>query len=431
MKTGNRSLYLARFVSLWVLCASGQSLAQGKNAAEEPLPTRTVVIDVNAPTRTLYKIAIPNFGGDPGTGASGAEVLRNDLKLSSLFEVLNPKSFIANLEKEGVTIDPKAWVQVGAQAVVKGQLTIKGSELIADLYLYEVGKGGTASLNRRFQGPSANLRTYVHQFANQVLAVLTGEAGHFDTKITFARRQGPGRKDVYISDYDGNGVGRVSSGKGIAMLPAFGPGGVWYSILSKKGMFVTNANLKGKAAIGGSGLNMGVTFCDGRVFFSSTRDGNSEIYSAKPDGSGITRLTNHSAIDISPSCGPGGKIAFVSDRHGSPQIFTMTTSGGDVKRVTYRGNYNQTPAWCMKPDMPLIAFTGRDSGTDVFTINLKTGEYKRLTQGQGINKDPAFSPDCRMVVFTSSRGGVYVMNPDGLNQTRIINGGAETIRWSR
>jgi TolB protein len=145
----------------------------------------------------------------------------------------------------------------------------------------------------------------------------------------------------------------------------------------------------------------------------------------------VKRLTRNPAIDVSPACGPGGQIAFVSSRHGSPQIFVMDAQGGGAKRVTFRGSYNQTPAWCPRSDKSLIAFTGRDGGTDVFTVNTATGDYKRLTQGQGTNKDPAFSPDCRMVAFASSRGGIFISNPEGLNQQLVIKGPAETIRWSR
>jgi hypothetical protein len=58
-------------------------------ATDQPLPTR-MVIDVNAPTRTLYRIAIPNLLSSTGAGAEAAETVRNDLKLVSLFNVLNP-----------------------------------------------------------------------------------------------------------------------------------------------------------------------------------------------------------------------------------------------------------------------------------------------------------------------------------------------------
>ena len=77
-----------------------------------------------------------------------------------------------------------------------------------------------------------------------------------------------------------------------------------------------------------------------------------------------------------------------------------------------------------------LAFTGRDAGMDIFTVDVATQQYTRLTQGQGVNKDPAFSPDCRMVAFYSSRGGIFLSNPEGLNQNKVIDGEAETIRWA-
>jgi len=152
-----------------------------------------------------------------------------------------------------------------------------------------------------------------------------------------------------------------------------------------------------------------------------------------PRHRGLRFRTNHPGIDVSPACGgPGGLIAFVSSRHGSPQIFTMNSSGGAVTRVTYRGSHNQTPAWCPRSDDgPLLAFTGRSGDFDIFTVNLRTQQYTRLTQGQGSNKDPAFSPDCRMVAFYSSRGGIYLASPEGLNQNLVVPGHAETLRWSR
>jgi TolB protein len=216
------------------------------------------------------------------------------------------------------------------------------------------------------------------------------------------------------------------------MLPSFGAvGGVWYTMVTPNGSFITNTKSREKPVISGTGLNVGPMICNGRVFFSSSRDGNSEIYSANLDGTGATRLTRDPGIDVSPACGPGGKIAFVSSRHGGPQIFTMNADGSNVQRVTYKGSYNQTPAWCSDPNNPLIAFTARDgNGFDIVTINLKSGVYTRLTQGQGTNQDPAFSPDCRMVAFASSRGGIFISNPEGLNQNKVMNGSVSTIRWS-
>lgn len=405
----------------------------GQQPRDEALPERTVVVDVDSPERALYRIAVPNLLGEADMGPQGAEVLRNDFRLVSLFEVLDARSFVANLSEEGLGLAPGAWQAVGAQGVIKGQVVRDGSQIRVEMRLYEVARGGSPTLTRTYSGAPGELRQFMHQFANEVLQLLTGRAGAFGTRIVFARRRGPGRKDIMVATFDGDRVSRVSSGRGIAMLPAFGRGGVWYSILTENGMFITRTGVDERPLISGEGLNMGVSVCGGRAYFSSTRDGNAEIYSADLDGSDVRRLTNHPGIDVSPACGgPGGQIAFVSTRHGSPQIFTMDSSGGGVTRVTYRGQHNQTPAWCPRnDDGPLLAFTGQSGGFDVFTVNLRTQQYTRLTQGQGTNKDPAFSPDCRMVAFYSSRGGIFIASPEGLNQNLVIPGHAETLRWSR
>jgi len=427
--------YFVAVVSLFVWLVqpnAGVSQAQKKSGEEEdPLPTR-VVIDVDSPERALYRIAVPELLDQNSNLEDGAAVIRSDLHLSSLFKVLDPRSFVADPKSEGLNASQEAWLVVGAQGVVKGKVTTVSKSIRVEMRLYELARGERALITRTYSGSAAELRRFMHEFANEILRVLTGKAGAFGTRLTFARRIGPGRKDIYVASFDGHSVGRVSSGKGVAMLPNFGPGGIWYSILDKYGMFITNTKAKERPVISGDGLNMGVSVCGNRAYFTSTRDGNSEIYSSTLDGKNVHRLTNNPAIDVSPTCGPGGQIAFVSTRHGGPQIFTMSASGGTPKRVTYKGAHNQTPAWCPDPSNPLLAFSGRAGAEfDVFTVNLKTGVYTRLTQGQGVNKDPAFSPDCRMVAFASSRGGIFISNPEGLNQNLVIKGGAETIRWSR
>ncbi|MCB9666890.1 MAG: PD40 domain-containing protein [Myxococcales bacterium] len=415
-------ILLTLAVGWWAVPAIGQK--------DEPtLPSRGVVIEIDSPERALYRIAVPNLQGSL-VGATAAEVLRNDFKLVSLFTVLDARSF---LDSQSNTLDLRVsdWSVVGAQAVIKGKLTQAGSAVKVELRLYELAQGSLPTLKKTYRGSAGNLRTIMHRFANEVLRELTGEAGAFDSRLTFSRRKGPGRKDVYVSDFDGHGVGRVSRGKGVSMLPNFGPGGIWYSVLTKFGMFITRSGANDRAIIKSQGMNMGVTSCGDRMVFSSTRTGNAEIFSANPDGSDVRQITHHRGIDVSPACGPTGQLAFVSNRHGSPQIFTMNGDGSGVKRITYRGDYNQTPAWCPDPKKSLLAFTGRSGDYDIFTVNVQTGAYTRLTQGQGSNKDPAFSPDCRMVAFASSRGGIYLSNPEGLNHNLVVKGAAETIRWSR
>ena len=385
-----------------------------------------VVIDIDAPDRQVFIVGVPDIAGGSNAAKTVTKVLRNDLFLMPGYRVRDGAA------QKGLDIDATTWSSRGAHGVITGQARAGGTEL--ELRFYRLAASVDPPLTKTYRGKAADARGWAHDFVNEVLRKLTGVPGPFGTQIAFARKIKPGRKDVYAASMDGNGVRRVSRGIGVAMLPTFGKNHIWYTQLTRTGSFITHGDAGRKRIIVGPSTNMAPSVCDGRVYFASSRDGNSEIYSARTDGTGVKRLTRNRAIDVSPACGPGGKLAFVSNRHGSPQIFVMNRDGSGTKRVTFRGSHNQTPAWCMDPDNPTIAFTGRDKGFDVFTVNLKTKQYTRVTHGSGSNKDPAFSPDCRLLAFSSTRrggAGVYLSSPDGLEQHLIIKGTAETIRWSQ
>ena len=89
--------------------------------------------------------------------------------------------------------------------------------------------------------------------------------------------------------------------------------------------------------------------------------GASQIYSVKPDGTGLTRLTlAPGAQDAHPAWSPDGRwIAFTSARlnpreeligavsahHGIGQIFVMRAGGADVRQLTDTTYNTGTPAW--------------------------------------------------------------------------------------
>jgi TolB protein len=399
-----------------------------------PLPEDKIVVDIDAPGEAEFRIGIPNLIGEPAKHtANGSAVLQNDFRLMPGFRVIGPNSIRHDYVREGLGVDLGAWASLGANGVIKGQMFGNDAALAVELRFYQSSGGAVPALRRTFHGPATELRKWMHAFANEVIGIVTGTYGPFGTEIAFARKHGPGHKSVYAAAMDGYGVRKVSSGTGVSMLPAFGKGSIWYTRMTKQGMFITNTRVGGKRVIGASGITMAPAICGDRIYFASSRSGDFEIYSSNLDGTALRRLTRSRAIDVSPTCGPGGKLAFVSDRHGNPQVFTMKIDGTNVQRATFRGSHNQTPVWCRDPKQPLMAFSGRDSNFDIFTVNLETQEYKRLTQGQGDNKDPAFSPDCRLIAFSSNRrgsAGVYLSGQDGLDQNQVISGEAETVRWA-
>jgi TolB protein len=413
----------------------------GMGGEEPALPSRTtgvsvtdegaIAIDVYGGVRDLYKIAVPLPGGLQGPALTVQSVASRDLELSSLFKVLDPRSFLADPDQTGFDVD--AWRAVGAQGVIQGEVSKAGAKVRLELKLHETARGQAPVLARTYNGSDEDVRNEVHQFVNEVINYFTGEPGVFGSRILFSRYLGRGHKEIFSVEMDGSNLQGHTNNGSINVLPAWGPGGGGFYTSFVNGWAQVFRTGRREPVLGRSGLNMGVAVAPGggQMAVVLSEDGNSDIYLANLDGSGLRNITNHPAIDVSPSWSPdGSQIAFVSNRHGSPQIFVMDAGGGGAHRVTYAGSYNQTPAWYPRGDTPLIAFTGADGGTyDIFTVNAGGGGITRLTQAQGRNSDPAWSPDGRLIAFWSSRGGIHLMTPEGLNQQLILRGHAETLRW--
>jgi TolB protein len=392
--------------------------------------------------QSLYRIAVAPVLSSPLVSAKARilqSVLANDLVLVGLFKVLDPRGFLANLKTEGTRIDPKSWANVGAQAVVKARATgAGGGRLRVSWYLYDVGRGARPVVQKTYT--DKNPRALAHRFGDDIVKYYTKGPGIFLSKIAFAQ---PSRRQrssqIYAMDFDGYGIRRVSRTGKQNVLPDWSPqGSIAYTsfLWRNPDVYVVSAGGgRAKRISKHRGLNTGAAWSpDGKkIALTLSKDGNAEIYLISPSGQVLRRLTRHPGIDTSPTWSPdGSKIAFVSNRAGSPQIYVMSASGGGVRRLTFAGNYNQEPDWCPRRETPLVAFTGRDDKGryDIFTIDVKSGAVKRLTQGQGSNKSPSWAPNGRVLVFASSRGGLWISNADGLNQHQIYRGPAETPSWS-
>lgn len=133
---------------------------------------------------------------------------------------------------------------------------------------------------------------------------------------------------------------------------------------------------------------------EGLLLFSMVENDKWDIYSMKPDGTNLKKLTNNTDADnLSPTLSPDGKtLAYVAAR-----------SGGrwQIRRMNLDGSNN----------IPLTPGTAQD-------------QY------------PAWSPDGKQIIFSSTRetGGsgtrLYVMNADGNNVTRLNDDNAGYSSWS-
>jgi TolB protein len=413
---------MVRLLALVSLLSSSVAFSQGP-----------IVGDVEGGEFRPFPLAVAKVRGD-ATAAKPATtltaVLRGDLEMSGAFQILDDKSFI---DTDGVA--PKEvrfsdWQNVGAQGVVKAQLSLSGNELSLALYGYEVA-AARAVLDKKLTGNVDDVRSLAHAAADEVFRAFTGEPGPFRSKIAVVKKV-QGEKHVFVVDVDGEGARQVTRGGGLNLLPSWSPDGKSLLFTSYR---YDNPDLFEQALDGGTpkalsrrpGLNTGGRVSpDGtKVAVTLSQDGNSELYLLDRAGTIIKRLTDQWGIDTSPSWSPDGKqIAFVSSRGGHPDLYLMGADGSGAKRLTFKGEYNQTPSF--SPRGTHVAFTARDerNAFDIFVLNLKTNELKRVTQGQGNNEEPSFSPNGRLLVFTTTRNKsrqLVISNIDGTKQT-VLSG---------
>ncbi|MBX3262743.1 MAG: PD40 domain-containing protein [Labilithrix sp.] len=439
-----RATRLARFafrtLPVVVALGAGSVLALTMPAVAQPspggaaapaasaLPSATnngavTTVVVQGGSRSLFKIAVTPPLGDGAIAKQVVDTATRDFTLSSMFQVLDPNSFTANLAQEGASIEPSSWRNIGAEGVVKGNVTPRGQNLHVELRLYVVSRGSDAVLKKEYDVAASSIRSAVHQFDNEVVKYFTGTAGSFGGRLVFSATTGRGQKGIFSVESDGQGLGRLQAVSNVALAPAAGPGGIYYAGGLPDGSYQLFKVGNPAAVLKHAGLVFGVAFGGNKMALVISQNGQSDIWTGAPDGSGLTKVTN-GGLNTHPAFGPGGQLAYVSNQGGNPQIFV------DGKRVSFRGTYNMAPVFCNDPEGQKILFMGRDGGTwDIFSADLGGGNMKRLTQDQGSNTYPACSPDGRMVAFFSTRGGLFLSNPQGQNQQKIASVTGESLRW--
>lgn len=163
---------------------------------------------------------------------------------------------------------------------------------------------------------------------------------------------------------------------------------------------------------------------NGRLVFSAFRHGNTDVYSANPDGTGSKRLTDHPDIDGEPAVSPDGKrVLFTSGRNnaaGVEEVWVMRADGTNERRLTENADGDHAPQW--SPDGEKIAFSragdGSDFGGRVFVMDLSSGRTRDLTPGFWAAGAPSWSPDGGRIGFVGDREGygadeIHTVRPDG------------------
>lgn len=204
-------------VSLLLLAAWPQvgALAQGGSSDVVLETTKSAFVKIDIQVNPLDVLA-----GGPGSVTAGQlveEVLGQDLRYSGLFRVGGETTPADSLNFE-FTIE----------GTVEGPLRDAGqtgedAPLTFDLNLL-TWPGRQLLLNKRYRPLPMQVRTTGHHFANQVIDLLTGEPGICLTRVVFSRGTGD-RRDLYVVDFDGANLLRLTANRTLNLCPNWSPDG--------------------------------------------------------------------------------------------------------------------------------------------------------------------------------------------------------------
>ena len=232
--------------------------------------------------------------------------------------------------------------------------------------------------------------------------------------------------------------------------------------------FIMNADGSGKRMVS---TGRGKTTCgyfydrDRRIFYASTHEAGPDcppppdysqgyvwrlddfdIYSSRPDGGDLRRLTDTPGYDAEGTLSPDGRrIVFTSVRDGDLDIYTMNVDGSDVRRLTSEPGYDGGPFFShdgrmivYRSDHPtgdsalavyrrlLEQHTVRPSRMELWVMNADGSNRRRITDLGGANFAPFFTPDDRRIIFSSNhtnpRGrnfDLYLVNVDGTGLEQV------------
>ncbi len=418
------------------------------------------VIDIIKGTVKKTAVAVPEMtvnGKLATTNLSKelTEALRFDLDNSGWFTIT--KDY--NVLRQALAKDPSAgssklnkwqlseWRKTDAELLMRADLRIDGRKMTITCRGYDLITGEKV-FEKAFGAETGKPRYLVHYVSDQIVESQTGRKGIARTRIAFTADRGTREKHLYIMDYDGHNIRKISNikevkGHMIVVAPDWSPDGgaiyftsyhhgypYVYKIDLMKGLMTavsTFPGLNASAAISPNGSEMVICL---------SKTGSVEIHKKTVNSKTTKRLTRtHGSIAAVPRWSPdGGRIAYVSGELGVPQIFVMNANGGNKRRLIKGYSYTTSLDWSPKGD--LIAFSAtRNRRIQLFIADIKRGKVKQLTFDNANNSHPSFAPDGIHVIYTKEKNyssDLYMIDVRDLKNVRITNwNGDETYpSWS-
>lgn len=388
-----------------------------------------IYILIDEASTNKFPIAVPEFltasGGRSGTTSKLTTLLKKDLNIAGIFQVMDEDSFAVD-DRDVERIDFNKWQAIEAQALVKGVVDRDSVQI----RLYDIAERRML-LGKQYTLSGKNYIDAIHRFVDSLMKSLTGIRGPFESRIAGSCGK-PFKRHIGWFEMDGERSGGLTGGSGNQISPSWSPDGGRVTYTSFATRF-PEVYISGRQVTSFNSTTITPVFTPdgGHLVVASAFSGDTELYMVSTGGKVISQITHSPNIDLAPAFSPdGGQIAFSSERTGGLHLFVTDVGGGGARRLTYTGYQNDQADWA--PDGTKIVFTGRDTAGafDIFIMDSDGSNIQRLTRGMGSNESPTFAPDSRYVVFSSTKGGLYVMLADGMSEAVIPkSGGCLNPEW--
>src|SRR2546423_1122875 len=245
--------------------------------------------------------------------------------------------------------------------------------------------------------------------------------------IFHSTRDGRECDQIYTMKIDGSDVKMVSTGDGRTTCSYFFPG--------DKKILYSSTHLGGKQCPPRPDFSQGYVWA---VYDSF------DIFTAKPDGSNLKRLTTTPGYDAETTINRQGRLVFTSKRDGDLDIYTMDRDGKHLKRLTNELGYDGGPFWSY--DGKQIVYrayhpqTAKDKANyvallkqnlirptvlDIWVMNADGSNKRQVTHLNKASFAPYFFPDGKRIIFASNVADpkgrdfdLYMINVDGTGLER-------------
>jgi len=357
------------------------------------------------------------------------EIIANNFDFCGKFNVVRSPQF-----------DSALFVSQNVGIYIEGEYTLQGNNITIIFNLRDVDSRSLIR-GKRFQGELKNIRGIVHHYSNEVIEMLFGDRGYFESRILYVRSEGS-RRNIAVMDFDGFNRALVTSNDAVNIFPTFADKStvLWTSYLRGIPDIYRGPITGGSAKLFISGRTLqvspDVSPINGTIAYACSQAGKLDIYTCNADGSNVRRLTFSHGIDTSPNWSPNGyQIAFTSDRAGGPQIYVMDAYGANQRRITFEGRYNDSPAWSPRGDKIAYASMAQGYRFNIWTVSPDGTNAQKITNMPGSSEYPTWSPDGSLIAFVNTQRGksdLYVIRPDGTRLRRVTTtGDVKMPNWSK